>query len=394
MAVSQRLIVARLAVIGLCCGTIGVSMPPVVDAWYGTVVSDITAQAYQSSVDQLNAAQKKKLVEGAGNYNAELAKGASTSGRTQGTRQDALLTDPWTNEAAANSPEHTKYMGALNVPHGQAAGADTGTDDSGDGVAMGPLGRIRIPKIDVDLPIRHDATHASMNGGAGHMYGTSLPVGGPSTHSVIAAHTGARRIYFDRLTELVRGDYFLIDSINGTLKYQVTGTDLVPDTDLSSIRIQKGKDLVTLVTCHPGPDGSNWRLLVHGSRVPTGPNDGPTKSSPTVTMAAQQVAQAADQAARTHTGGSTGTSVAGASHAEVAAQTSLAIQQAAEPVDLSVVDALVRNPAVSGPALWKAVSAPMPTWMLLRVASSAAALLLIFVSLIQLAREVRRGHAE
>jgi len=133
--------------------------------------------------------------------------------------------------------------------------------------AFGPLGRIRIPAISVDLPIFHDATRRSLGRGAGHMYGTSLPVGGPGTHAVIAGHTGSTvRTYFDRLKEIGEGDVFFIDVAGETLAYRVDRVSEVRADDLSLIQPEPDRDLVTLVTCIQGSAGKGRRLLVRGVR--------------------------------------------------------------------------------------------------------------------------------
>ena len=113
-----------------------------------------------------------------------------------------------------------------------------------------------------------------MDNGLGHLHGTSLPVGGESTHSVITGHTGvADKALFTRLTELRKGDVFYVKVAAQTLAYKVTRIRKVDPDDLRSVRIQPGRDLVTLVTCTP-IFLNTYRLLVTGERVSM-PDDAP-----------------------------------------------------------------------------------------------------------------------
>lgn len=128
--------------------------------------------------------------------------------------------------------------------------------------------------IGVDLPVRHGADSYALDNGLGHLHGTSLPVGGESTHSVITGHTGvADKALFTRLTELRKGDVFYVKVAAQTLAYKVTRIRKVDPDDLRSVRIQPGRDLVTLVTCTP-IFLNTYRLLVTGERVSM-PDDAP-----------------------------------------------------------------------------------------------------------------------
>ena len=119
----------------------------------------------------------------------------------------------------------------------------------------------------VDLPVRHGADSYALDNGLGHLHGTSLPVGGESTHSVITGHTGvADKALFTRLTELRKGDVFYVKVAAQTLAYKVMRIRKVDPDDLRSVRIRPGRDLVTLVTCTP-IFLNTYRLLVTGERV-------------------------------------------------------------------------------------------------------------------------------
>ena len=131
----------------------------------------------------------------------------------------------------------------------------------------GIMGYIEIPAIDIDLPIYHGTTGAAMEKGAGHMEGTSLPVGGVGTHAVISAHSGmASAKLFTDLDKLKLGDMFFITVCNQKLAYEVDNIAVVEPTDIDLIRIDTQQDYVTLLTCTPYGVNTH-RLLVRGHRV-------------------------------------------------------------------------------------------------------------------------------
>ena len=142
--------------------------------------------------------------------------------------------------------------------------------DAGNGL----MGRIQIPSISVDLPIYHGTSDEALLEGAGHLQGTSLPVGGLDTHSVITAHRGlANSRMFTDLDQVKKGDTFSITTFGHTVSYQVIDTKVVDPKDNASLRQEAGKDLVTLVTCTPLGINTH-RILVTGARVlPTPPED-------------------------------------------------------------------------------------------------------------------------
>lgn len=131
----------------------------------------------------------------------------------------------------------------------------------------GIMGYIMIPAINIDLPIYHGTTGAAMEKGAGHMEGTSLPVGGVGTHAVISAHSGmASAKLFTDLDKLKLGDMFFITVCNQKLAYEVDNIAVVEPTDIDLIRIDTQQDYVTLLTCTPYGVNTH-RLLVRGHRV-------------------------------------------------------------------------------------------------------------------------------
>ena len=136
-------------------------------------------------------------------------------------------------------------------------------NQNGDGV----MGSISIPSISVKLPIFHGTSLATLDKGAGHMYGTSLPVGGKDTLSVISAHTGSpKALFFTHLDEMRKGDTFYIHIGSQTLAYKVDEIDVILPSDFSKLTIRKGEDRVTLMTCTPYGKNTH-RLLVSGVRA-------------------------------------------------------------------------------------------------------------------------------
>lgn len=130
------------------------------------------------------------------------------------------------------------------------------------------MGIVEIPKIDVVLPIYHTTDEEVLQIGAGHLEGSSLPVGGESTHAVISAHRGLpSATLFTDLDQLVEGDHFLLHILDDTLCYEVDQITVVEPDQTESLSVVEGEDLVTLLTCTPYGVNTQ-RLLVRGHRVP------------------------------------------------------------------------------------------------------------------------------
>lgn len=130
------------------------------------------------------------------------------------------------------------------------------------------IGVISIPSIDVELPIYAGTNEEILQKGAGHLEGTSLPIGGESTHTVITAHSGlpSARLFTD-LQKVKMGEKFYIDNIAGTLAYQVDHIDVIDPSDFSQLLVVPEKDYATLLTCTPIMINTH-RLIVRGHRVP------------------------------------------------------------------------------------------------------------------------------
>ena len=127
---------------------------------------------------------------------------------------------------------------------------------------------IDIPKINVYLPVQHGTGAETLENSVGHVVGTSLPVGGSSTHAVLSAHSGmASAKLFSDIDQLATGDTFYIHVLGKVLAYKVDAIHTVLPTDTSLLQIEDGEDQVTLVTCTPFGVNTH-RLLVRGHRVP------------------------------------------------------------------------------------------------------------------------------
>lgn len=130
------------------------------------------------------------------------------------------------------------------------------------------MGYVQIPKINVSLPIYHGTGNDSLERGIGHLLGSSLPVGGADTHSILTAHSGmASQKMFSDLPQLEVGDVFYLKVLGETLAYQVDQIHTVLPHDTTYLGIEQGEDLCTLVTCTPFGVNTH-RLLVRGERIP------------------------------------------------------------------------------------------------------------------------------
>lgn len=214
---------------------------PTVSKIVNTANANSTVDGYSQSVDTMPSEEINEMFQEAEQYNAQLA----TMIRTEGMPEF----DP---------KEH--YYDILNI-----------NDE-------GIIGSIEIPSINVRLPIYHGTDEEFLDDGAGHLIGTSFPIGGESTHAVISAHTAfPGKKFFDDLTKVKEGDKFYVTVLNRKLEYKVTNIQVVLPSDSQSLSIVKGEDLVTLVTCTPYAINSH-RLLVTGERVPTLTSDSLSES--------------------------------------------------------------------------------------------------------------------
>ena len=188
---------------------------------------------YDEESVKLSKAEKEQMLEDARAYNQEMLGNID-------------LIDPFSQE---DTEIDARYESLLNV----------------DGSGM--MGYIRIPKINIELPIYHGTSEEVLQAGVGHFWGTSLPVGGKSTHAVFTGHTGINKAkMFTDLTELKKGDQFYIHVLGKILAYEVDEINVVLPEDTRKLSIVEGKDYVTLLTCTPYGENTH-RLLVRGKRT-------------------------------------------------------------------------------------------------------------------------------
>ena len=146
--------------------------------------------------------------------------------------------------------------------------ADSSYENSLNSAGDGMMGIVEIPKIDIKLPIYHGTSDEVLQKAAGHLEGSSLPIGGENTHAVISAHRGLPSAsLFTDLDQLEIGDHFLIHVLDETLCYEVDQILVVDPEDTSALAVEDGEDLMTLLTCTPYGVNTQ-RLMVRGHRVP------------------------------------------------------------------------------------------------------------------------------
>ncbi len=164
---------------------------------------------------------------------------------------DKLLHQSTVERLIMTDEERVEYDSVLNI--------------GGNGI----LGVIEIPEIAVMLPLYHSTSSAVLQVAVGHIEGTSLPTGGPSTHAAFSAHRGLPSAkLFTNLDQLVPGDVFTLRVLDEVLTYEIYNIEIVLPHQVESLQIFEGEDLCTLVTCTPYGINSH-RLLVHGRRIET-----------------------------------------------------------------------------------------------------------------------------
>ncbi len=209
---------------------LSVMLYPTVSDWWNSRVQSYAVANYDTKVEELDTSEYEAILEDAHWYNQCLAQ----------------MYSPFSTDDAVSG-----YDDILNI--------------SGTGI----MGYITIPNIQVQLPIYHGTSEAVLNIAAGHLEGSSLPVGGESTHCVISAHRGlpSARLFTD-LDRLVVGDTFTITVMNEILTYEVEEILIVLPHEMDKLAIVEGKDYVTLMTCTPYGINSH-RLLLRSKRIET-----------------------------------------------------------------------------------------------------------------------------
>ena len=213
------------------------------------LVGELLSEKYHSSVETTYTAAIEDT------DNAEL-----TAQRQAAQQYNAMLANATISEGGASAPP-LAYAEQLTVG--------------------GVMAYVDIPKINVYLPVQHGTGAETLEKSVGHVVGTSLPVGGSSTHAVLSAHSGmANSKLFSDIDQLAAGDTFYIHVLGEVLAYKVDAINTVLPTDTHLLQIEDGKDYVTLVTCTPFGVNTH-RLLVRGHRVPYLPEQEATAAEET-----------------------------------------------------------------------------------------------------------------
>lgn len=235
-------------VITLVIAAINIAGFPYVLQWRASLRTAQTADAAAQHVEGWPYPQAEEAFAAAKRYNRKIAASDQT---VLGEAED-----PFTSTAGGSHASGKDSLAAKDSEYQSLL-------DSGDGV----MGTIRVPKVSIKLPIYHGTSDAALASGAGHLYGTSLPVGGKSSHAVITGHRGlVEAAMFTRLDEMREGDFFYIEVTGETLGYEVDRIDVIEPSETSRLRVVKGEDRVTLMTCTPYGVNTH-RLLVSGHRV-------------------------------------------------------------------------------------------------------------------------------
>ena len=217
-----------LLILALFAGLSLLLYPTVSDYWNSLHASQAVAD-YAENVRNLEAEKYEQVLQDAKSYNQML---------------------PYEQTTFALSEEEKEAYDAL-------------LDISGTGV----MGYIEIPTVNISLPVYHGTEDAVLQIAVGHLEWSSLPVGGESTHCVLSGHRGLPSAkLFTNLDKLVAGDKFIMRVLDEVLTYEVDQILIVEPTDVSTLIIEAGKDLCTLVTCTPYGINSH-RLLVRGHRI-------------------------------------------------------------------------------------------------------------------------------
>ncbi|MEY8674995.1 class C sortase [Thomasclavelia cocleata] len=234
----KKKVVKVVLIVGFIIGLV-ISLYPLISNMYAKKSQMSVITNYQKEIDNSNEQRIVQEKDLANTYNRKL-------------NQTVILSDPFDPNAISMADE--KYYEILNF-----------TDDN-------VMAYIKIPRIDVNLPIYHGTDSEHMLKGVGHLVGTSLPIGGNDTHSVLSAHSGLSSAdLFTNLANLDNGDLFYIYVLDEILAYEVDNIKVVKPTETDDLRIVKGEDYITLVTCTPFGINSH-RLLVRGHRVEYNPD--------------------------------------------------------------------------------------------------------------------------
>ncbi len=229
-SLSSRAVTIILVVVFLV--GVGVLCYPSLSNWWNERVQTRAIASYDEALSAMTEEDYTAIWEAAEDYNVRLLSVGSA--------------------AALSNPE-------------QIVGYEDVLDVTGTGI----IGYVTIDKLNVELPIYHGTSSSVLSAGAGHLEGSSFPIGGESTHSVISAHRGLPSAkLFTNLDQLEEGDTFTITVLDEVLTYAVDQISIVLPTEYENLYIEEGEDYCTLMTCTPYGINTH-RLLVRGTRIET-----------------------------------------------------------------------------------------------------------------------------
>ena len=230
----RKLLTIAVAIITFLLALV-ITFYPIISSRYNEQHQSEIHTAYQEQVEQVDTAALDEARYLAQQYNQAILEGVKD-------------VDAFDNEALLWASEDYEHQ--LNI--------------AGNGI----MGYVEIPKIQVTLPIYHGTDETTLQRGIGHLLGSSLPVGGENTHTVLTAHSGmASQKMFSDLDQMKVGDVFYLDVLGERMAYQIDQIKTVLPYDTTYLGITEGADHCTLVTCTPFGVNTH-RLLVRGSRIP------------------------------------------------------------------------------------------------------------------------------
>ena len=204
---------------------------PLISQKYYEIESTNEVVEFKKKTDEVDKADVEKRIDLARAYNSTL--------------DPSRLADPFTEKEKEGRAEYARMLEVNEM-----------------------LGHVEIPRIGQDLPVYAGTSDDVLEKGLGHLEGTSLPIGGTSTHTVITGHRGLPNAkMFRNLDQLVEGDIFYIHNIETTLAYHIDHIEVVDPSNFEPVMVKEGEDLATLLTCTPYMINSH-RLLVRGHRIP------------------------------------------------------------------------------------------------------------------------------
>ncbi len=209
---------------------------PIISNWYYTVENNNQIVDFKEAVDEMSQAEIDERIDLARAYNETL--------------DPSKLADPYTDREKKGVENYARMLEAREK-----------------------IGYLDVPKINQQIPVYAGTSEDVLQKACGHLEGTSLPIGGKSTHSVITAHRGLPQVkLFRDLDKMEVGDVFYYTNVKETLAYQVDQILVIEPWNFDSVLVVEGKDYMTLLTCTPYMINSH-RLLVRGHRIPYVPEE-------------------------------------------------------------------------------------------------------------------------